>query len=151
MHEEFDSKKSQRNQPLKTGSQLLGKQTDGTARTLINQPVLTNRPVNAYIERVVDHQTGEQGLWLWHTTEQSEMIGKVKLVEINHQTLQEIYQGEEWSIEYTKKNAENLAALSFGKTCFMYKDGNTKNIISREQFLDYLHPKVQTILLFSFF
>ena len=121
---------------------MLGKQVKGTARTLITTPVLTNRPVNVYIERVVDHETGEDGLWLWHTTEQSELVGMVNLVEINNSTLQEIFQGQEWSIEYTKKNAEAIAADSYGKTNFMFKDGNSKVIISREQFLDYKLKKI---------
>jgi len=134
---EFDGKKDNRKEPLKQGSQLLKKQKEGTARTLVTTPVLTNRPVNVYIERVVDHTTGEEGLWLWHTTEQSDMVGKVKLVEVNNSTLQEIYQGDEWSIEYTKKAAEELAAQSFGKTSFNFKDGLGRVIITREEFLDY--------------
>lgn len=138
LHDEFDEKgKNTRKQPLRPGSKMLGKQIKGTARTLITTPVLTNRPVNVYIERVVDHESGEDNLWLWHTTEQSEIMGKVNLVEINNSTLQEIFQGEEWDIEYTKKNAEIIAADSYGKTNFMYKDGNSKIIISREDFLDY--------------
>lgn len=137
-HDEFDKKgKDTRKQPLRPGSKLLGKQIEGTSRTLITTPVLTNRPVNVYIERVVDHNSGEDGLWLWHTTEQSEIVGMVNLVEINNSTLQEIFQGQEWSIEYTKKNAEIIAADSYGKTNFMFKDGVSKVIISREDFLDY--------------
>lgn len=134
---EFDDKKNTRKQPLRPGSKLLGKQVEGTSRTLITTPILTNRPVNAYIERVVDHESGASGLWLWHTTEQSEVVGMVNLVEINNSTLQEIFQGQEWSIPYTKKDAEKIAANSFGKTNFMFKDGNSKTIISREAFLEF--------------
>lgn len=136
-HEEFDDKKDARREPLRQGSRLLSKQPIGTSRTLITTPVLTNRPVNVYIERVVNHGDGEEGLWLWYTTEQSEMKFKVRLVQINNSTLQEIEQGEEWSLSYTMKNAESIASNSFGKTCFMFKDGSSKTIISREQFLDY--------------
>lgn len=142
MHEEFDSKKDQRREPLRQGSKLLGKQSEDTARILVTSPVLTNRPVNAYIERVVDHASGEEGLWLWYTSEQSEVIGKVRLVEINNSTLQEIYQGDEWSIEYTKQSAEKIAIESYGKTSFMFKDGTAKHAISREKFLDYTNPKI---------
>lgn len=142
MHEEFDSKKNLRREPLRQGSQLLGKQKEDTARILVTTPVLTNRPVNTYIERVVDHATGDEGLWLWYTTEQSQVIGKVRLVEINNSTLQEIYQGDEWSIEYTKKNAEKIAVESYGKTSFMFKDGTAKHAISREKFLDYINSKI---------
>ena len=142
-HDEFDQKgKNTRKQPLRPGSKMLGKQIKGTARTLITTPVLTNRPVNVYIERVVNHVDGEENLWLWHTTEQSEIVGMVNLVEINHSTLQEIFQGQEWDVEYTKKNAEIIAADSYGKTQFMFKDGNSKTIISREQFLDYKQQKI---------
>jgi len=142
-HEEFDAKgKNTRKQPLRPGSKLLGKQVEGTARTLITTPITTNRPVNVYIERVVDHESGEEGLWLWNTTEQSELVGKVNLVEINNSTLQEIQQGEEFSIEYTKQNAEVIAAESYGKTNFMFKDGISKEIISRDQFLDYKLKKI---------
>jgi len=137
LHEEFDDKKDNRMPILRPGSKKLGKQVDGTARTLITTPILTNRPVNVYIERVVDHKSGEGGLWLWNTTEQSEVVGRLKLVEINNSTLQEIEQGYEWNVEYTKKNAEAIAAESFGKTCFMFKDGEGRIILTREQFLDY--------------
>lgn len=137
LHNEFDEKKDFRKAPLRPGSRLLGKQKENSARTLITTPILTDRPVNVYIERVVDHTSGEDGLWLWNTTEQSQVIGRVKLVEINNSTLQEIEQGYEWDVEYTKKNAEIIAAESYGKTCFIFKDGESKTIITREEFLDY--------------
>jgi len=142
LHEEFDEKRNSRLPPLRTGSKLLGKQAVDTARTLITTPVLTDRPVNAYVERVVDHASGEEGFWIWYTTEQSDVVGKKKLVEINNNTLQEILQGEEWSIPYSKKNAEKVASNSFGKTSFIFRDGESRIIIPREKFLDYENPNL---------
>ena len=137
MHDEHDEKMKNRMPVLRPGSQLLGKQKKGTARNLITDVVDSDRPVNVYIERVVDAESGKMGLWLWHTTEQSNIIGKVKLVEINPQTLMEIHQGDEWDTPYTKENAESIAAECYGKSQFMFKDGDSKTTITRDQFLDF--------------
>jgi len=142
LHDEFDDKKKNaRHEPLKPGSKILGKQKPQSARTLITTPVLTNRPVNAYIERVVNHADGQEGLWLWYFTEQSEYVGRMKLVEINNSTLQEIEQGFEWDIPYSPKAAEKIAAESFGKTSFIFKDGDSKTGLTREEFLNYKPKK----------
>lgn len=136
--EEADKLNDQRiKEALKPGSQLLDKQKEGTARVIHTAPVTTNRPVNIYVERVVNYQDGEVGFWIWYTTEQDDSIGRKRLVEINHGTLEEIEQGFEWSIPYTKKEAEKVASKSYGKTGFNFKDGQSKTIISRELFLDY--------------
>jgi len=136
--EEADKLNDQRiKEALKPGSQLLAKQKEGTARVIHNAPVTTNRPVNIYVERVVNYLDGIVNLWIWWTTEQGDSIGRKRLVEINQGTLEEIEQGFEWSIPYTKKEAEKVASKSYGKTGFNFKDGQSKIIISRESFLDY--------------
>ncbi|MCZ6582899.1 MAG: hypothetical protein O6761_06985 [Thaumarchaeota archaeon] len=138
IHEEADSQNTERiKSALRTGSKLLGKQGKGTSRTILSAPVLTNRPLNIYVERVVNNSDGKVALWVWCSTEQGEYIGRVRLVDINNSTLEEIHQGYEYSIPYSKKEAEKLASEGFGRTGFNFKDGESITIISRDQFLDY--------------
>lgn len=138
IHEEADSQNTERiRSALRPGSKLLDKQKEGTSRTILTAPVQTNRPVSIYVERVVNQSDGEVALWIWYLTEQGEYLGRKRLVEINNSTLQEIHQGYEYSMPYTKKEAEKLASQSFGRTMFNFKDLESTTIISREQFLDY--------------
>jgi len=138
IHEEADSQNTERvRSALRKGSKLLDKQKGGTARTILTAPIITNRPVNVYVERVVNQSDGEVGLWIWSNTEQGEYIGRKRLVDINNSTLEEIHQGYEYSIPYTKKEAEKIASQSFGRTGFNFKDLESTTIISREQFLEY--------------
>lgn len=125
--EEFDEEvESKPKKPVsKRGAKdASSKKPKGAARVILDAPVLTNRPVNVYKERVTDADSGETDYYLWWTTESSKVVGREEITKINPKTERETTIGYDYTIPYTDKAAKDVLAQAFSKTKFYNKDGN---------------------------
>jgi len=108
---------------------LASKKPKGAARYLVDAPIRTSRPVNVYKELVTDSTTGESGLFVWYTTEDSKTIGKEEIVRINPRTEEAFTLGYDFTIPYNEKVRAELLQLKFGRTTFINKDGAVRYVI----------------------
>lgn len=104
--------------------QLSTPKPKGAARVILDSPVLTNRPVSVYKERITDADSGETDYYLWWTTEDSKVIGREEITKFNPKTERETTVGYDYIIPYSDAEVKKVLAMSFSKTKFYNKDGN---------------------------
>lgn len=113
----------------KKGRILSDPKPDGAARVILDSPVLSDRPVNVYKERVTDAESGKTDWYYWYTTEDSKTIGKDDIVKVNEKTQHETLIGNDFTILANQKTKEELISKAFSKTKFYLKDGNDRTEI----------------------
>jgi len=101
-------------------------------RVINDSPVKTSRPVSVYKERIVDVDGMPHDV-IWYHTEDSQTIGKEEITRYNEKTETEYTEGFDYTIEYSKEEAEKIRKLAFGRTKFYKKDGGSVTFIEDPQ------------------
>lgn len=123
--EELGEEKQITPQPRRGGKPLSQQKPKGAYRQLYEKPlkVKVDRIRTIYKERVVDHESGEDGLVLWYHTENSKTIGREEIVRFNPKTEEEFTLGYDYTIPYSKQKVAELMKLCRATTVFVQKDG----------------------------
>lgn len=89
----------------------------------------SNRPVNVYVEKITDDETGEVDHYLWWNTEQGDYVGRKSLDKLDELTQIKTEEGLEYTTLLTDKSLNEVMSKSFGKTKYYYKDGEPTSTI----------------------
>jgi len=105
--------------------QLHDPKPKGARRVLLDRQSTSDRPVNIYIERVTDADSGKPGFNMWWLQENCKFLGKQEIVKINPRTEEERTVGYEFTIDYDKKKLLELWNNKSAKTQLIYQDGQS--------------------------
>jgi len=128
LEEEDDDIHPQRKEKMRLAEgekTLKDKPSQGAIRVLLDAPQTSPRPVSVYKERVTSAK-GEVVFVIWYTREDSKVVGKENVVEINPRSLIKKVVAVDYTILYSKEEVQKLLKLAFHKTKFYHKDGSSR-------------------------
>lgn len=117
--------------PVPTPSQ--GKSAPKTVASFtFDEPVLTNRPKNVYLENVKGTKI------LWYTNETGNEIGRTSIKKHNALEQSDTVIGFDYHILATSAELLKITEQSYANTQYHLKDGSRREVVSLEQFRENL-------------